>query len=103
MSSTSFSMDSEPIDISDSNSMQTNQSTNYVHYQYIGTFTLVILDFDDTLIPSRMYRLFANNFSIDIFQLFSMTKMRKLQNTIINTLEQIRKQYENNGRNCNGI
>eukprot|EP01084_Bolivina_argentea_P040936 75543_1 len=82
MSSNSFSMDSESIDICDSNS---------------GTFTMVILDFDDTLIPSRMYQLFANNFSIDIFQLFSMTKMRKLQNTIINALEQIRKQYENNG------
>eukprot|EP01084_Bolivina_argentea_P040938 75546_1 len=62
------------------------------------TFTMVFLDFDDTLIPSKLYRLFANNLSIDIFELFSESKIIKLQNQIIESIEHIRYQYNNNNQ-----
>ena len=53
---------------------------------------MVFLDFDDTLIPSRIYRLFAHDLHIDIFEYLSKSSMKKLQETIINTMETIRKE-----------
>eukprot|EP01084_Bolivina_argentea_P117330 208379_1 len=58
-----------------------------------GTFTMVFLDFDDTLIPSRMYQIFSNYLSIDIFAPFMKSKLSKMQAHVIECIDSIRLQY----------
>jgi len=56
------------------------------------TFTMVFMDFDDTLIPSRIYRLFAHDMNIDITEYLSKSLIKRLQETIIATLKMIKKE-----------
>eukprot|EP01083_Nonionella_stella_P221827 792134_1 len=77
-----------------SNSLTSNEppSVAISNAHSTDTFTMVFLDFDDTLFPSRMYQLFANHLSIDIFELFSHSTILKLQHTIIECIDTLRKQ-----------
>lgn len=55
---------------------------------------MVFMDFDDTLITSRIYRLFAHDMSIDITEYLKNSLIKKLQETIIATLKTIIKDNE---------
>eukprot|EP00484_Ammonia_sp_Unknown_P022769 CAMPEP_0197030396 /NCGR_PEP_ID=MMETSP1384-20130603/9637_1 /TAXON_ID=29189 /ORGANISM="Ammonia sp." /LENGTH=382 /DNA_ID=CAMNT_0042459731 /DNA_START=29 /DNA_END=1177 /DNA_ORIENTATION=+ len=55
-----------------------------------GSFTMIFMDFDDTLCSSRLYRLFSNDLSIDLFRLLERTEMRRLQNLIIRSMEHMK-------------
>ena len=54
-----------------------------------GTFTMVFLDFDDTLIPTTLRQWLYKPLGIDIFKLLSSTQHKKLQYTIIKAIDTI--------------
>ena len=52
---------------------------------------MVFLDFDDTLIPTTIRQTIVRNLGIDIFGLLLTTELKKLQYTVIQGIEKIRK------------
>ena len=52
---------------------------------------MVFLDFDDTLIPTTMRQTIVRNLGIDIFGLLLNTELKKLQYSVIKSIEKIRK------------
>eukprot|EP01084_Bolivina_argentea_P311532 539284_1 len=53
-------------------------------------FTMVFIDFDDTLIPTSIRQKLVDLCKVDIFELLWSTEMKKLQYSIIRSLEKIR-------------
>ena len=53
---------------------------------------MIFIDFDDTWIPTKLFTFLRRNYCINIFELLSLTEMTTLQNTIIGTLENVKKQ-----------
>eukprot|EP00484_Ammonia_sp_Unknown_P006358 CAMPEP_0197054722 /NCGR_PEP_ID=MMETSP1384-20130603/48720_1 /TAXON_ID=29189 /ORGANISM="Ammonia sp." /LENGTH=93 /DNA_ID=CAMNT_0042488011 /DNA_START=23 /DNA_END=301 /DNA_ORIENTATION=+ len=53
------------------------------------SFTMVFLDFDDTLIPTTMHQFFRKALHIDLLSLLKRTEITELQMAIIETIEQI--------------
>eukprot|EP01084_Bolivina_argentea_P316536 548717_1 len=54
------------------------------------SFTMVFVDLDDTLIPTRIMKMMGNNLGINIFDTLSSTLLKKLQYSIIKTIAKIK-------------
>eukprot|EP01084_Bolivina_argentea_P000578 1085_1 len=52
-------------------------------------FTLMLLDLDDTLIPTSIRQFLFKNFEIDIFEVLKQTSLKRLQRNIIRSLQTI--------------
>eukprot|EP01083_Nonionella_stella_P311760 1112685_1 len=61
------------------------------------SFTMIVLDFDDTLVPTTIRRMLLNNFKIDLFKLRQgkRTLIKQLQIDIISSLVSIRDKCNN--------
>eukprot|EP01084_Bolivina_argentea_P129801 229214_1 len=55
-----------------------------------GVFTMVFIDFDDTLIPTTIRQTLCRNLGIGLFDLLLTTELKKLQYSIIKSVEKIR-------------
>eukprot|EP01083_Nonionella_stella_P073559 199035_1 len=55
----------------------------------MSEFTMVFIDLDNTLIPSRMRRIIQSQLGFDIFLTLSSTLLKRLQYSIIKTLDRI--------------
>eukprot|EP01083_Nonionella_stella_P047375 126781_1 len=53
-------------------------------------FTMIFIDCDDTLIPSKIHRYLQKNFGIDIFNLYQRTMLKQFQYDIIYAIEAIK-------------
>ena len=53
-------------------------------------YTMVFLDLDNTLIPTRMGSIFQHYFDIDLFSLLPQSLLKRLQYSIIRAIEIIK-------------
>jgi len=58
------------------------------------TFTIVVLDLDDTLIPSKQQEFIGKHFGLDIYCPFTVSLLRKLEENIISALKSIKQAIE---------
>jgi len=60
------------------------------------SFTMVFLDFDDTIIPTTLHQFFRKDLHIDLLSLLKRTEIYELQTAIIETIEQIKNDFAEN-------
>eukprot|EP01084_Bolivina_argentea_P125549 222426_1 len=56
-------------------------------------FTMIFIDCDDTLIPSKLHRYLYRHLGIDIFNLYKHTMLKQFQYDIINAIEAIKQTF----------
>ena len=62
-------------------------------------YTMVFLDLDNTLIPTKMASIFQHYFNIDLFSSFPQTLLRRLQYSIIKAIEIIKLSLQKQNKN----
>ena len=60
----------------------------------LDCFTMIFVDCDDTLIPSKIHRYLCKNLAIDIFTLYQRTMLKQFQYDIIYAIEKIKEVFD---------
>ena len=65
----------------------------YLSMKY-PAFTMVFLDLDNTIIPTRLQQIFQTNFGIEVYSPFTLSLFNKLEENIIAAIKEIKQTIE---------